>query len=350
MKRARHKEVLNGILLAFFAMAACARGLGQLYPLPAQTPAQTARVQQMLLRFSSPGKWDTQIKWMGRDSMYELTQAGPRALTARRILDIFQRAAFLDPPQGFDVQVHLMGVGQGPLDFHRDDVEATGWHPGAFRLSFDLFPGTAKQAGETGMHIIIDVNFIPAASDPGNSRGTSALKPVAIDRNGPILRGPTGGERQIGNFRGFALLADGHIVLTKNRAPMYVPVSREEYLVALFADYKKRSEAGESRYLTNEMNSLTAVLAGMTATDRAAEAWIGCRGPATLCADNDPLRMQAFPLRRVNRAFFDSKLSADSVQLISIRTGQTLDPYAQYIFQRIWDTLDWESLSNILSN
>src|SRR5581483_7478184 len=129
---------LEDILVAFFVMASAARGIGQIYPLAGQTPAQTGRVEHMLTLYASrTGKWENQKKWMGRDSLYNISQVGPRGPRAQEILDIFKRAAFLNPPQGFEVQVELMGVGQGPFDFHPDDVAATGPHPGAFRMGFN---------------------------------------------------------------------------------------------------------------------------------------------------------------------------------------------------------------------
>ncbi len=349
MIRRSVQDVFRSMLLAFFFMASCARGLGQLYPVPNQTPAQSARVQQMLSRFSTPGRWEPEIKWMGRDSLFTLEQASSRGATARSILEIFKHAAFLNPPQGFEVQVSLMGIGQGPLDFHRDDVAATGSHPGAFRLGLDLFPGSAKQAGESGMHIIIDVNYISPTSNPGHSRGTQALKPVAMDSAGPILRGAPGGKRQIGAFHGFPLYRDRTIVLTGNRQPLYVPVSRGEYLRAMISDSQAKAQVSAAPYLRSALTSLQSALAAMNSEEKSGQAWIGCRGPGTLCAENDPLLPDATPLQRVNRKFFDPKQPADSVQLITIRMAENLDPYAQYLFQHIWDALDWNALSQLLS-
>jgi hypothetical protein len=342
---------LQDILLAFFVMASAARGIGQIYPLPGQTPAQTVRVEHMLTLYGSrTGRWESQTKWMGRDSLYSISQVGPRGARAQQILEIFKHAAFLNPPQGFEVQVELMGVGQSPFDFHRDDLAATGPHPAAFRMGFNLFPGSAKQAGETGIHIMLDVNFIPPTSNPGHSTGTQALKPVVTDANGPILRGPEGGWRQIGAFHGFPLYRDGLIVLTRNRQPLYVPVSREDYLRAMIDDYAAKSGTVGSGYSPQFVIPLKAALGAMSPAERALPAWIGCRGPAGLCTSNDPLLDAATPLQRVNREFFDPQLSVDSVQLISIRVAKNLDPYAQYIFQHIWDTLDWDALGKMLGN
>lgn len=342
---------LEDILVAFFVMASAARGIGQIYPLAGQTPAQTARVEHMLTLYASrTGKWENQTKWMGRDSLYNISQVGPRGPRAQEILDIFKRAAFLNPPQGFEVQVELMGVGQGPFDFHRDDVAATGPHPGAFRMGFNLYPGSAKQAGETGIHITLDVNFISPVSNPGHSTGTQALKPVVTDTKGPILRGPEGGWRQVGSFHGFPLYRDGLIVLSRNRQSLYVPVSREDYLRAMIDDYAAKSGTAGSGYSPQFVIPLKAALSAMSPAERALPAWIGCRGPAGLCASNDPLLEGATPLQRVNRDFFDPKLSVDTVQLISIRMARNLDPYAQYIFQHIWETLDWDALGKMLGN
>ena len=349
--RAFIRAHLNNILVAFFVMASAARGVGQLYPLAGQTPAQTTRVEHMLTLYGSrTGKWESQTKWMGRDSLYNMSQVGPRGARAQQILEIFKHAAFLNPPQGFEVQVELMGVGQGPFDFHRDDVAATGPHPGAFRMGFNLFPGSAKQAGETGIHITLDVNFIPSTSNPGHSTGTQALKPVVTDAKGPILRGPEGGWRQTGAFHGFPLYRDELIVLTRNRQPLYVPVSRDEYLRAMIEDYAAKAGVAGRGYPPQFVIPLKAALAAMSPAERALPAWIGCRGPAGLCASNDPLLDAATPLERVNREFFDHQHPVDSVQLISIRMARNMDPYAQYIFQHIWETLDWDALGKILSN
>ena len=232
--RALLRRLLKDTLLLLFVMASVARGIGQIYPLPGQTATQTARVEHMLALFGSrTGRWESQTKWMGRDSVFSISQVGPRGARAQQILEIFKRAAFLNPPQGFEVQVELTGIGQGPFDFQRDDAIATGSHPEAFRMGLNLFPGSAKEAGETGIHIAIDVNFISATSNPGHCTGTQALKPVVTDAKGPILRGPAGGWRQTGSFHGFPLYQDGVIVLTKNRQPLYMSVSREEYLSAM---------------------------------------------------------------------------------------------------------------------
>ena len=92
------------------------------------------------------------------------------------------------------------GIGRGPLDFLTDDSDATGSHPGAFRVSLSLFPGTVREAGESGMHIIIDVNFIAPASHAGGHTGTLARKPVVVDAEGAIPRGAPGGPQQTGTF------------------------------------------------------------------------------------------------------------------------------------------------------
>ena len=199
------------------------------------------------------------------------------------------------------------------------------------------------------VHITIDVNIIPATSSVGQSRGTQALKPAVIDKDGPILRGAPGGPQVIGSFHGFPLYRDGTILLTRNSQPIRVPVSREQYLRAMIADYQAKAQNQGSGYSARFAAPLETALASMRSSERALQAWIGCRGPATLCSSNDPLLKDAAPVERVNRNFFDPKPSPDAIQLLTIRMARNLDPYAQYIFQRIWDTLDWNAISNMLA-
>jgi len=328
---------MKAALVAFLA-AGCTSAFGQFYPGPSPTASDAERVQRMLQLFGGKtGTWDEPIKWMGRNRMCSLAEAGWRGAAAERILGIFQKAAFLNPPHGFEVQTTVSGIGRGPLDFLTDDSDATGSHSGAFRVSLSLFPGTVREAGESGMHIIINVNVIAAASHAGGHTGTLARKPVVVDAKGPILRGAPGGAQPAGTFGGIPFNADRSMVLTKTAQPMYLPVSRERYL--------KAEIAGPSKALAARLEE---TLAAMSAAERALPAWIGCDGPAGLCGTADRLLKTACPLQTVNRAFFDLKAPAESMQLIVIRVAENRDPYANYLFQRIFETVDWNALLGLV--
>lgn len=258
-------------------------------------------------------------------------------------------------------------VGYGPssphsassLPFRRDLV------PYDFRITL-LHP---KQYCPNGSNCRIDIG-------EGPSLGVNVNTPVAaLFRPRPFENTEATPEnrwyfapKKIGDVAGFPLYENGRVVITKTQRPLWIAVTREEFVrnevqkARQYLDHT-RSSASQNKsnaaYLQSfiqrsEQNLQKLEQKLSTLSDRSAPAYCCTHKGGQLSELAEPNEQAIQPVVRLNKDFFDSALSPGTAQVITVDTPITIDLTLgkghkdRPLIEDIINKLDWQGLAALV--
>lgn len=172
--------------------------------------------------------------------------------------------------------------------------------------------------------------------------------------------------KQTGNVAGYPVYrmegGDEMLLLNRSRVPMWIPVTREEYVTAALAYWEKLAAENppEDTITPQIVSRHRAALAAMSPEERKMQArtqrWDAFE-PSLAPVGSD----EGQALVRVNPAWYDPKLPRSAFQLITLRFSYsgTMNPdtpgptqHGDIAPYRVWQALhtsDWQEISTVLT-
>ena len=332
-------------------------------PSPAQEPNPFGGV---------PGKYTFRLE---ADSFaaYRLDPASRDAAlsTLRQIDDLLHAAPVMNPPRGFDASSlgrALTGTDVCP----RENCSAS---PVASQVWLLLSYFVADESGRpvTGPELNVSLNVY--ANSPGASVSHRHQLDFegASDINGRTMYFEPKQTRTIG---GFPMFDDDVVVIARNHRPLWLPVSRDNFLRAALRDTRKAiADTGMpssdlAQGLRARLDALQAESNALSPSELASQAWLGDSASAgtTEAAINSGLAPagapDARPLVIVNPEFLDRSLPRSAVQILAVRLnwGTYLDQQTRAIdtvsagdhvsvlrLRQLIGQLDWKKLASLVA-
>jgi len=267
---------------------------------------------------SLPGKWDLRLQTdAGVEKDYTLTNAENDYCRGKmaRLIEILKSSPALKSPGGFNVKAITRYL--APEDWY-------GQHKPPYknprvRMEFwASLPELFQQGGKVVEQIeppYLNVTF----NEPNTFIINWELQYQGLwdEQDREIFLQPYS-ERDIG---GITVYERGHtvIIAKKARPPLWISVTREQYLKAQYRHYQKRKKEG-SGDPTMVLNFITGRLNAMSPEERRQTAYYcsGAEDPLGLCGPEDE---GAFKLVTFNPEYYDRSLPRTAVQLIVIKYG-----------------------------
>lgn len=315
-----------------------------------------ASLTAILIGAAPPGTWAPLELQPPRSHNYRLADLEAAQVEVRQVDAIFRRDKALDPPPAGMLVEPGGDVGTGPppqqVPYRRDVVPAfyaiLFLHPS--EMCRDGACRIVKGEGE-GVHVYIN--------RPYNTLFWS-------DYQSPPFGEPHDAQtlyfapRQVGTVGGYPLYENGYVVMTHRTQPIWVAVSREDFVRARIVRLRgKLPPASTPAYksVSERIAALDRELAAMPGADRAAPAY--CCAPMRDASPSGMASGAAPPARavvRLNKDFFDPSLPGSAVQLLVVGTAAAYD--REYggnaserqhpFFADVQNGLDWGALAQLL--
>jgi hypothetical protein len=147
--------------------------------------------------------------------------------------------------------------------------------------------------------------------------------------------------KKIGEVAGFPLYENGKVIITKTDRPLWIPVTREEFVRAkldVFRDGPARQK------IEQELATLTNPSGPAYCCSSTSKPFSGLAG------DEEGTRM----IVRLNKDFFDPKLNAGTAQVIMVDTAVSIDVSLgkgykdRPLIENFVNKLDWQGLAPLV--
>jgi hypothetical protein len=176
--------------------------------------------------------------------------------------------------------------------------------------------------------------------------------------------------KKIGEIAGFPLYENGEVVITKTQRPLWIAVTREEFvrnevqkaqqsLDNMRSNVNRSKGKSDEAYLQSRVPLLEQNLQKLeqklsTLADPSAPAFCCTHKSGQLSQLAEPNEQAIQPVVRLNKDFFDSALSPGAAQVITVDTPITIDLTLgkghkdRPLIEDIINKLDWQGLAALV--
>ena len=309
-----------------------------------------------------PGKWrpDLPIKLQFEPGSTSVDQASATKW-ASQLLDVVHRTPYLTKPVGIEV-VSKAAAGLDNLD-HTAGLKRTILMIGMVQVSANPYEKTPQGAQPNSEDAAASIRIAVNDLSPINPGG---LDEFFKDDQGRFYSTT---KDLSGTNHGYPVYSDT-VLMTRNKVPVLIPVSRGRYVQAKIVRFKERVANANARRAKlagsqtiptamstldeaidaqqNYLDKLKAQYAAMTAAERDAPAIVTNDGGATNIPEfGEPGDADGTHIVYINPALIDEKLPRSAVQILAVTIWTNKDLWPG-LSEKLDQQLDWSALAKIL--
>jgi hypothetical protein len=267
-----------------------------------------------------------------------------------QLVEILRRSPTLTQPRGFDVSVNAPSIDLTNVDDQSESKQPL-YVAAALTIVLTPYEQSPKGPAANDAHAAARIDFAvnrPAGVLVGTHAAGNGV--TASDEGVEFLQEPVPPDETRHGLPLYlgARVDQWHILMTRSRAPMFAPVTREQFLRSVMDTVQKQySRAGPLQAL---LDGMTKQLAAMSAAERGAATYLWNTGP------NDSGRIEflqegekdALPVVRRNPALMDDRLPRWTPQVLVV-TFEGDDRWPG-LAAKLDEELDWTGLAKFLGS
>jgi hypothetical protein len=269
-------------------------------------PAPGARADPPVPPHEHPGQVVTRVSRF-RDLAREMALSGAEQAVVRaklsEIVKVLRTHAIFNPPKGFDAE--LVSTLVSPAECRQPPCRR---HRVAHEVRLKIY-GLRRTGGGVRAPRTSARGLTFTANQPGRV-GEAVDGELTDDLGRPLLKEP----RLVRRFAGVPLYEGNLLVLVRTARPLFLPVTREQFLRARLRQLAQEADADQGP-IQRLRGRIQAELTRMTPAQRQSEAWVGdsphLSGLAAAGAED------AHRVVILSPAFLDPRLPRTAIQILT---------------------------------